>query len=534
MSAPGVEPAVEGRSAKGLGTGRVGLLGAVVIGVSTIAPAYALTGTLGPTASAVGEQMPAIFLVGFVPMLLVAFGYRALNSAMPDSGTTFTWSSRAFGPWIGWMGGWGLLAATVLVLSNLAGIAVDFLYLMLAQVTGDESVADLAANVPVNIATCLVFMALACWVAYRGLETTKAVQYVLVGFQLVVLVWFCVAAFARVAAGDAPGGLALSAGWFDPLAVDSFSAFAAGVSLSVFVYWGWDVVLTMNEETQGSRTTPGRAALATIVVIVVLYLTVAVAVLSYTGTGEDGLGLGGGDQENVFAVLAGPVMGPAAVLLSLSVLASSAASLQSTFLSPARTMLAMGHYGALPREYARVTPRFQSPGYATVAAGVIASVFYVVMRILSEDVLWDTITALGMMVCFYYGVTALACVWYFRGTWKGRPRHFLSTGLAPGLGGVLLLVFFVQTSVDSTDPSYGSGSQVGGVGLVFLLGVGVLALGGVVMAVQRVRRPAFFRGETLAVGRSSTDGPEGADGTGAPVGGAPGPRTETTREGVPE
>ncbi|WP_432524173.1 APC family permease [Kineococcus sp. SYSU DK006] len=494
----------DGRS-KGLGSGRVGLLGSVVIGVSTIAPAYTLTGALGPTASAVGDHLPAIFLVGFVPMLLVAVGYRALNSAMPDSGTTFTWSSRAFGPWIGWMGGWGLLAATILVLSNLAGIAVDFLYLMLAQLTGRDSLADLAANVPVNVTTCLVFMALACWVSYRGLEATKVVQYVLVTFQLLVLAWFCVAAFTQVADGSAPAALALRAEWFDPFGVDSFSAFAAGVSLSVFIYWGWDVVLTMNEETQGSRTTPGRAALATIALIVVLYLAVALAVLTFSGTGEEGLGLGNADiQENIFAALAGPVMGPAAVLMSLAVLASSAASLQSTFISPARTLLAMGHYGALPPRFARIVPRFQSPGYATVVAGVIASVFYAVMRVLSEDVLWDTITALGMMVCFYYGVTALACVWYFRGTWRGDLRSFLTTGLAPGIGGVLLLVFFVQTAVDSTDQSYGSGSQLFGIGLVFLLGIGVLALGVLVMLAQRLRRPAFFRGQTLPRERGTT------------------------------
>jgi amino acid transporter len=196
-------------------------------------------------------------------------------------------------------------------------------------------------------------------------------------------------------------------------------------------------------------------------------------------------------------------MGPAAMLMSLAVLSSSAASLQSTIISPARTMLAMGHYGALSPRYARITARHRSPGYATVAAAVIASVFYAVMRVVSEDVLWDTITALGMMVCFYYGVTALACVWYFRREAFSGVGTFLGKIVAPGVGGLLLLLFFVQTSVDSMDPGYGSGSQVGGVGLVFLLGVGVLALGVVVMVVQRVRRPAFFRGVTLPRGDSS-------------------------------
>jgi amino acid transporter len=156
-------------------------------------------------------------------------------------------------------------------------------------------------------------------------------------------------------------------------------------------------------------------------------------------------------------------------------------------------MLAMGHYGALPAKYARIASRFRSPGYATVASAVIASVFYAVMRVVSENVLWDTITTLGMMVCFYYGVTALACVWYFRGDALRSAKDFLAKFLAPLLGGILLLVFFVQTSYDSMDPEYGSGSEIGGVGLVFVLGVGILLLGLVVMLLQYRRDPSFFR-----------------------------------------
>lgn len=264
-----------GLSRKGLKSGTVGLLGAVVIGVSCIAPAYTLTAGLGPTVSEVGVQLPAIFLVGFIPMILVALGYRELNNAMPDSGTSFTWATRAFGPWVGWMGGWGLIAATIIVLSNLAAVAVDFFYLMLAQVTGNDSLAELTTNLPLNILTTGVFIAVACWISYRGLETTKVFQYVLVGFQLLVLGWFSVAAFVHVGAGTAFDATPVTAEWFNPFAVDSFSSFAAGVSLSIFVYWGWDVTLTMNEETKDPGKTPGRAATATVFVIVVIYMMVS-------------------------------------------------------------------------------------------------------------------------------------------------------------------------------------------------------------------------------------------------------------------
>lgn len=487
-----------GLSLKGLKPGTVGLLGAVVIGVSCIAPAYTLTAAVGPTIAEVGVQLPAIFLIGFIPMLLVALGYRELNHAMPDAGTSFTWASRAFGPWVGWMGGWGLIAATIIVLSNLAAVAVDFFYLMLAQLTGNPELADLTLNLPLNIATTLVFVALACWVSYRGMETTKAVQYVLVGFQVVVLLWFAIAAFAHVAGGTAFDATTITPDWFNPFAVASFSAFAAGVSLSIFVYWGWDVTLTMNEETKDPERTPGRAATLTVLVVVALYLAVALAVLAFAGVGDGELGAGNEDnQGSILAVLAGPVMGPFAILMSLTVLSSSAASLQSTFVSPARTLLAMGHYRALPASYARVSPTFRSPSYATIAAGVAAAGFYVVTRVLSENALYDTITALGIMITFYYGITALACVWYFRTVAFSSGRAFLLRFLAPLLGGVILLVMFVKTASDSMDPEYGSGSSVGGVGLVFILGMGVIMLGAVLMLVMYRVNPAFFKGRTL-------------------------------------
>jgi hypothetical protein len=47
------------------------------------------------------------------------------------------------------------------------------------------------------------------------------------------------------------------------------------------------------------------------------------------------------------------------------------------------------------------------------------------------------------------------------------------------------------------DPAYGSGSSVLGVGSVFVIGVGLLLLGVVIMYVMRWRSPAFFQGKTL-------------------------------------
>ncbi|MFI9239594.1 APC family permease [Streptomyces sp. NPDC053079] len=485
--------------AKGLSGNSVGLLGSAVIGISTVAPVYCLTSTLGPTVGQVGVQMPAVFLAGFLPMLLVAFAYRELNSALPDCGTSFTWTVRAFGPRIGWMCGWGLVIATIIVLSNLAGVATSFFYLLLGEITGSDAVAALDDNRLAHVGTCLAFIAVATAVSYRGMTATKGVQYALVGLQLAVLAVFVAMAIGKARSGELSGSIGFSWTWLNPFGVESFSAFTAGLSLSIFMYWGWDACLTVNEETEGSAKTPGRAALLAMVVLVGSYLLTAVAAQMYSGVGDKGTGLGNPDTSgNVFAALADPVMGTAlGVLLFVAVLASAAASLQTTFLPVARTVLAMSAYQALPPSFARIHPRFKSPGRATIAAGAATGVFYAVMSFLSENVLIDTVYALGLMICFYYSITAFACAWFFRGELRTSLRDACFKGVFPLIGGLLLAAVFCKTLYDMWDPEYGSGSAVFGVGSVFVIGVGLLVAGAVLMELMRRRSPAFFRGEVL-------------------------------------
>ncbi|MFZ4683649.1 MAG: APC family permease, partial [Terrimicrobiaceae bacterium] len=268
-----------GLTKKGLGSGSISTFGAVVVGLSCCAPAYTMTAALGPAASQVDDQLPAIFIVGFIPMFLVAMGYMALNRAMPDSGTTFTWATRAFGPWVGWIASWGLLAATILVLSNTAGIAESFFFLALSQLFQNQAIVELGNNPFINIAVVIVFLAIATWISYRGMQSTKGFQYVMVAIQVLGLVWFIVAAFMAANNGSNPDSIPIRSSWFNPFAVSSFSAFSAGIAVSIFAYWGWDTILTMSEETkedaQGSSS--GKAATILILTLVGLYVVIGTA-----------------------------------------------------------------------------------------------------------------------------------------------------------------------------------------------------------------------------------------------------------------
>src|SRR6476660_3358312 len=201
---------------KGLASGSVGLLGGTVLGISCVAPAYTLTATIGLVAGVAGVKMPIIFIAGFIPMFFAAYAYREFNRVDPDCGTSFTWTTRAFGPYVGWLGGWVAIIATIIVLANLAGIGVQFFYQLLGSLFSNDDLGALWENKFVNVLTCLVFLAAATAVAYRGTTTTEKVQFVLVGFQLVVLAWFAIAAFTQAGGADDPDGLSFSWDWFNP------------------------------------------------------------------------------------------------------------------------------------------------------------------------------------------------------------------------------------------------------------------------------------------------------------------------------
>jgi len=471
---------------KGLAKGTLGLFGSTVMGLASTAPVYSLVATLGFVIAAVAFQTPIAFILAFVPMFFIAFAYRELNRAVPDCGTTFTWSTKAFGPWVGWLGGWGVAVAGIIVLANLAQIAGIYFWLLIGQ---DE----LADTVWVTTLTGVVFIAAMVYVSYRGVEIGEKLQNVLLGVQYLALALFVIFAFASVLGANPPAGSVLpTLDWFNPFGFESFDGFTESILLALFIYWGWDTCLALNEETKDPKRIPGRAALLSTVILMVTYVLVAVAAISYAGL--DALT----DQDDVFLVVKDALFGPWAWLLVLAVMISAISSTQTTILPTARGTLAMAVYKALPARFGLVHPRFKTPGFSTLVMGIVAVVFYVGMTIVSQNFLADSIYSLGLAIAFYYGITGYACVWYFRKEWFTSAHAFTFKFLLPLLGALLLTGAFVKSAIDMFDPGYGE-TVLFGIGGVFVIGIGSLLLGVVLMLVWAAfpGSRAYFRGEAL-------------------------------------
>ena len=483
---PSRAPQTTPADGQGLKADALGFVSSLVIGVASTAPGYSLAASLGlvVAVAGVGLQAPAVMLVAFVPMLLIASAYYYLNRADPDCGTTFSWATRAMGPWAGWMGGWAIIVADVIVMANLAQIAGLYSFLLV----GWQSAAASTAAVTV---VGVVWIAVMTWICVIGIELSARMQVGLLGAELITLTLFAVIALVKVAAGTAgPNAVDPSLSWLNPFQIDSTSALIGGVLVAVFIYWGWDSTVTVNEESQNSTEGPGKAAVLATLVLLGIYVIVSIAAQAYNGTQQliD-------NSDDVLSVLGEEVFGaPLDKILIIAVLTSAAASTQTTILPTTRTSYSMARAGAMPRLLAEIHPRFQTPHIGTWLMGALSIVWYVGLTIVSENILFDSIAALGLMIAFYYGITGFACVIYYRRELTNSVKNFVFVGLAPLIGGLVLLWLFYASCKDLAKPENSeSGDSWLGVGPPLVIGLGFLALGVVLMLLWRGGHPDFFR-----------------------------------------
>ena len=270
----------------------------LVIGVASTAPGYSLAATLGfiVAVNGMGFHAPAVMLVSFVPMLLIAAAYYYMNRADPDCGTSFTWVTRAMGPRLGWLTGWAIVVADVVVMAALAYIAGVYTFLLFG-------LNDAAANLLDVSIVAAIWIIVMTWICYIGIELSARTQYFLLSAEIAALGIFAAVALAKVYFGD-PGGFHVQADWFNPFTLHGgVRALIDGVLLGVFIYWGWDSGVCVNEESKDSANGPGRAAVLSTILLVLIYVVVATAAQAYAGTtflkhhGDD-----------VLSALGGPVL----------------------------------------------------------------------------------------------------------------------------------------------------------------------------------------------------------------------------------
>ena len=110
----------------------------------------------------------------------------------------------------------------------------------------------------------------------------------------------------------------------------------------------------------------------------------------------------------------------------------------------------------------------------------------------NANAIWDAISALGMMVCIAYGGTGLAATVYYRKELFKSVKNFLLIGVAPTLGAILFALILVKVVYDDYNPA-NSYTSFHGIGGIFLMGVGTMVVGVILMIIMWIWKPEFFR-----------------------------------------
>ncbi|MER6287485.1 APC family permease [Streptomyces sviceus] len=409
----------------------LGVVDGVAIAASSTAATTSIAIGMGTIATIVGLQAPALLLLAFLPVLGIATAYARLNRSEPNCGNGYVWVGRSLGPWPGFLTGWVTLVGSVIFCAYTSAI-MGSVVLAFANKAGLHSVAGIAldpTSTGVTTAVGLVILLALTALAVTGVRAATRFQFALLVFEYTVLLAFC--GWALIT-----GDHAVSLSWFNPFEISSGTAFAQGMVLAVFFFWGWDAAFSVNEETR-SPGDAARGGLIALFAMLGLFLFASVAFQREMSLAEL---VRNGPQ-------ALPYLGeklaaePWATLPLIALMFSAVASVQATLIPTARGLFAMSRDRTMGPVWTRVHARYGTPAAGTVVIMIIAAVIAVLAVAIPKlsDMLLAAVNAIGLIVALYYGLTALACAVRFRSARHDGPREALLAIGVPAVSGLILL-----------------------------------------------------------------------------------------------
>jgi amino acid transporter len=411
-----------------------------IIGMANSAPTVAIGLSLAglAAASAYGSG-PVIILCG-IPMLVIANAYRRLNLWSANCGASFEWVGRAIDPYLGFITGWLMIAASLI--AAVAGVVV--LAPSMLAIVGDSALSTWP-NILISSAVIVVLLV----IAVAGIRLTARTQVAMGVIEYVILIGFSLWGLALVLTHH-HGTFPVSRAWLSLSGIGGQGSLASGLLIAVFMLAGWDATVYVNEEVKHRRHNPGRAAVIAVALLIVIYTFSQVglqgvvspaklkanssSVLVYVAQA-----MGGGGSAKVMALA-----------LALSVIASTGVSIVIL----ARMIYGMASHRVLPPVLGNVSLRFATPVVASVVVGVILIVVTWVYLLSGSiaNAFTQLISVTGVLYASFYILTALSAIVYYRRRIFGNVWDAMLVGILP-LASAGFLVWIVIRSWQSAPSS---------------------------------------------------------------------------------
>jgi basic amino acid/polyamine antiporter, APA family len=292
----------------------------------------------------VGPWGPVAFLLVGLASLLIALCFAEVGSRFDRTGGPYLPARAAYGRFIGFEVGWMMWftrVASQASVSNGLALALAFYW------------PSLALGLPRMLLITIVTVVLA-WINVRGIKQSSMVVNVLTVGKLTPLFLFIVVGIWFVDVGH-----------FNPMPDVSMSQFGTAALLLIFAYGGYEVTgIPAGESSNPRRDVPFAFVTTILTVAVVMTLTSFVA----TGLLADVAA-----TRTPLADGAALVLGVAgALIVSVGSAISMTGNNMGQVLTGSRTIFALAENGDLPRWFARVHPRYQTPANATIFSAAVA------------------------------------------------------------------------------------------------------------------------------------------------------------------
>ncbi|WP_433232330.1 APC family permease [Actinomadura formosensis] len=399
------------------------LWGALGLSLAITAPTLAMGLNGALPAKLAGSAVPLVFLIGFVGVAAVMYGFVRLTRYFNHAGSVYALAGVTMGPRAGFFGGFALLGVyTALAISTL-GSTAQFTKVFLAD-----------AGVHLDIPWPVIALATLAFATYLATMDTRNATRVLLTIEsigIVLMLVIVVVVFAKLAGGDAPRGQTFSSDVLVPSGV-SFGAIMAATVYAFLSFAGIEGAAALGEETRDPRRNIPRSIIGAVLLTGVLYFVVMLAQTLGFGTDAAGVkafGESGAPLADVAKSYAGSTV---ATAFSGAATVSSFAAALGCVTAASRILFALGRDGFGFAAWGREPRRGGTPipALLTVAAvSVVATLAHAIAGTSPFDMYfyWATLGVIGLLVV--YAVTSL-----------GALRYLFTRGLAPRWEAVIPVV----------------------------------------------------------------------------------------------
>ena len=446
----------------------IGLIQSTIMSIASSAPTASITISLGAllVAAAYGGAMTVLIVM--LPMLGIAYSYSRLNKWEPNCGASYVWVGRSMGPYIGFMVGWVVLAATIYGdIASALPVGPAFLSLL-----GLDPSSRIGAAMA-STALCVIVIL----IAVLGIVISARFQVGMFAVEFAILFVFVGIGLWKTFVTHPAGFVHPSIGWLSPMGVDGHGSLVGGLLIAVFLIAGWDASLYVNEETKRPSVNPGRAVMLSVVGLGVLY---AIMMVAFQGVASEHV-MNNNTAAGLSFAAQRLVGGGGDKAMSVAILMSSVASTQIGFVTLSRICYAMGADQLLPRPFTKINKRLRTPVFGTVVVGLLIIVVLLLSIYLSSvaNAFGTILTSTGILFGTFYAFGALANTWFFRSQIRQSFKSFLLVAAIP-LGAVAVLAWIIVKSLQG----FSAGANIA---LVVTIALGVVA-----MLAARLTNSPFF------------------------------------------